>query len=106
MPSKKNRITVYLSQEEYDTILASANRAKLSLSTFSKRVCLGTPVPSLEQQEARMELRRLKGDLGRLGGLFKLCLEENKGPDHELRRLLREIDMRQKELKEVIGTIH
>ena len=106
MPSKKKRITVYLSQEEYDAILASANRAKLSLSTFSKRVCLGTPVPSLEQQEARLELRRLKGDLGRLGGLFKQCLTDNKGPEHELRRLLREIDMRQKELKEVIDTIH
>ena len=105
MPSKKNRITVYLSQEEYDAILASAGRAKLSLSTFSKRVCLGTPVPSLEQQEARLELRRINGDLGRLGGLLKLSLAENKGPDHELRRLLLEIDMRQKELREAIGKI-
>jgi hypothetical protein len=52
-----------------------------------------------------MELRRLKGDLGRLGGLFKPCLTEGKGPDHELRRLLREIDMRQEELKDAIGTI-
>ena len=106
MPSNKKRITVYLSQEEFDTIQASANRAKLSLSTFSKRVCLGTPVPSLVQQEARLELRRFKGDLGRLGGLFKLCLEEHKGPEHELRRLLREIDLRQQELKEVIYKIH
>ena len=105
MPSKKKRITVYLSQEEYEAILASANRAKLSLSTFSKRVCMGSPVPSLEQQEARMELRRFKGDLGRLGGLLKLCLEEYKGPDHDLRRLLREIDMRQQELREAIGKI-
>ena len=104
--AKRNMvIKTYLSQEEHNAIQASARRAGLSLSTFSKRVCLGTPVPSLEQQEARLELRRFKADLGRLGGLFKLCLEEHKGPDHELRRLLREIDMRQQELREAIGKI-
>jgi len=45
------------------------------------------------------------GYMATLGGLFKLCLTENKGAAHELRRLLREIDMRQMELKEIISKI-
>jgi hypothetical protein len=59
----------------------------------------------MEHQRFRLELILLRADLGRLGGLFKLSLAENKGPESELRRLLREIDMRQKELKEVAGKI-
>ena len=63
MPSKKLILRTYLTPEELGEIRASAAKAGLSLSTFSKRVCLGYTVPSLEHQEARLELRRLKGDL-------------------------------------------
>ena len=97
-------IKTYLSPEEYSAILESSRRAGLSLSTFSKRVCLGTPVPSLERLEARLELRRFKGDLGRLGGLLKQALAG--GADKEtVYRLLRELDARQRELAAAIGRI-
>ena len=82
-----------------------AERARLTLSTFMRKVSQGQPVKSLEHHMFRLEIRRLHGDLGRLGGLFKHSLAERQGPDHELRRLLREIDMRQKELREVVGKI-
>ena len=49
MPSKKLRLTVYLSPEEHAAITASASRAGISLSTFAKRVCTGMAVPSLER---------------------------------------------------------
>ena len=82
-----------------------AQRARLTLSTFMRRVSQGQPVKSLEHHMFRLELIRLRADLGRLGGLFKLSLAENKGPDHELRRLLREIDQRQQELRDVASNI-
>lgn len=105
MPSKKLRITVYLTPEEHAEIADSAARAKISLSTFSKRVCLGFPVPSLEQQEARLELRRLKGELGKLGGLVKLALAN--GADRQtVHRLLHELDARQREVQRAVGLIH
>lgn len=47
MPSKKPRITMYLTPEEHAEISASAARARISLSTFAKRVCTGIAVPSL-----------------------------------------------------------
>ncbi len=103
--AKRNMVMkTYLTPEEYNAILASARRAGLSLSTFSKRVCQGTPVPSLEHQEARLELRRIKGDLGRLGGLVKQALAG--GADRQLvHRLLHELDARQRELRDAVARI-
>lgn len=104
MPSKKQIIKTYLTPEEFGEILASADRAGLSLSTFSKRVCLGITVPSLEHQEARLELRRLKGDLGRLGGLLKQALAS--GADRQVvHNLLHELDSRQREVQAAVGRI-
>jgi uncharacterized protein (UPF0128 family) len=107
MPSKKAVLKTYLTPEEYKRIQEHADRAGLSLSTFAKRVCLGQPTPSLEKQHARRDLLRINADLGRLGGLFKLCLSEKDAPTRtmhqEVRRVLREIEARQRELKDAIA---
>jgi hypothetical protein len=51
-----------------------------------------------------MELRRIKGDLGRLGGLVKQALAN--GADRELvHRLLHELDARQRELQAAVARI-
>jgi hypothetical protein len=105
MPTKKKAVTAYLTAEEFENVKTWAERACLTLSTFMRKASQGQPVKSLEPQMYRLEIRRLRGDLGRLGGLFKQYLAEHKGPDHELRRLLREIDMRQTELREIIDKI-
>ena len=105
MPSKKLRITIYLTPEEHTRIATSAKRTCLSLSTFAKRVCLGHEVPSLEHLDFWMDIRRLRGDLGRLGGLLKLALTEEKGPAYELRRLLQEFEKRQQELREALERV-
>lgn len=105
MPSKKLRLTVYLSPEEHAQIAASAARAGISLSTFAKRVCTGVDVPSLEHKQAVLGILKTRADLGRLGGLFKQALVEGKGPEHDLRRLLREIETGQRELKAVMAKI-
>ena len=94
MPSKKQRITVYLGAEEYSRIQESARKAGLSLSTFCQRVCLGTPVPGLEHRQAVKDILKANADLGRLGGLFKLALSSApEGHDQlALQRHLREIE--------------
>ena len=99
MPSKKKRLPVYLTDEEYTEISASAARAGISCSKFARLVCTGTPVPTLEHKQAVQEIIKTRADLGRLGGLLKQALGEGKGPEHELRRLLREIEAGQRELK-------
>ena len=98
MPSRKQRITVYLEPEAFSRIQESAKKAGLSLSTFCKRVCTGIPVPGLEHRQAVKDILKANADLGRLGGLLKLALSEG-GDKIALSRLLREIDMGQTLLK-------
>jgi len=101
MPSKKQRITVYLGPDEYNGIRESAKKAGLSLSAFCQRVCLGIPVPGLEHRQAVRDILKAAADIGRLGGLFKLALSSTpEGHDRlTLQRLLREIEAGQHELK-------
>ena len=107
MPSKKLRLTVYLTPEEHAAITASANRAGVSLSTFAKRVCSGMPVPSLEHALAVKDMLRINADLARLGGLFKLALSEKpEGSDKFiLQKLLRDIEATQRDLQAAIARL-
>ena len=98
MPSKRPRITVYLTPEEHAQISEYATRAGLSLSTFAKRVCTGAAVPTLEHRQAVRDILKANADLGRLGGLLKLALAEG-GDKFALQRLLREIEAGQLQLK-------
>ncbi len=107
MPSKKQTLRCYVTDEEHATISAAAERAGLTRSTYIKRICLGQPTPSLETHRARRDLMKANAEIGRLGGLFKLCLSEKQGPlvalHQEVRRILREIEARQRELKAAIA---
>lgn len=98
MPSKKKRLPVYLTQDEYDQIAASAKRAGISLSKFAKLVCTGIPVPSLEHKQAVQDIIKARADLGRLGGLLKQAIAAG-GDKSTLQRLLREVDTGMRELK-------
>lgn len=104
MPSKKLRLTVRLTPEEHAKISEYAKLAGVSLSTFAKRVCMGTPVPSLEHRQAVRDIIKANADLGRLGGLLKLALAEG-GDKFTLQRLLREIEAGQLQLKNAARNI-
>lgn len=98
MPSKKLRITVYLSTEEHAKISEFAARAGISLSKFAKLVCTGIPVPGLEHKQAVQDIIKARADLGRLGGLLKQAIAAD-GDKITLNRLLREVDAGMRELK-------
>lgn len=109
MPSKKPFMKVYVTPEEYRHVIDQADRHGLSISAFARRVCLGVPLPARDHQQTRRELARINADLGRLGGLFKLWLgdERRAAPEltQQVRRLLREIEVRQRELRAAVGRI-
>lgn len=101
MPSKKSYIKAYLSKEEQAQIAAQARRAGLSVSKFARAVCLGHEVKSVVDEQAIISLIQSKADLGRLGGLLKLHLAspgEGQGWHSELRNLLRQIEIGQREM--------
>ncbi len=95
-------ITAYLTPEEYEAVTASAKRAKLSRSKFLKLVSTGQPVKSLEHVEERLELRKLKGALGSLGGLLKQAIAAEAADRAEVSRLLRQLDDRQRSIQALI----
>lgn len=61
-------------------------------------------MPSMEHLDAILDLRRLKGDLGRAGGLVKQALA-NGADRHTVHRLLSELDARQREIQAAIARI-
>ncbi len=69
-----------------------------------KRASLGQQIKSLEYTRERLELYRIHGDLGRLGGLLKQALA-NGADKQQIYVLLREIDLRQKEMKQAIRSV-
>ena len=98
MPSKKSRLTMYLTPEEHAQISKFAARSGISLSTFAKRICLGMPVPSLQHKQAVQDIIKARADLGRLGGLLKQAIASG-GDKIALQRLLREVDAGMQALK-------
>jgi hypothetical protein len=102
MPSKKIVIKTYLQPEENLRIAASAAQAGLSKSSFVKLVSLGEQVRSLDTQRSIRAMVNINGDLGRLGGLLKLWLTERDNNAVDVRRVLRELEARQRELKQAI----
>ena len=98
MPCRNRKsVKTYLTPEEYAQIKAQADQAGVSVSTFIKRVCLGQELRSRADQQAVLTLIKVNGDLGRLGGLFKMALSEGRHRNFalEFRQLLRKIEQGQ-----------
>lgn len=105
MPSRKMKMSVYLSKEEHQSIVAKATQAGLSCSSFAKAICLGGQVHSLDTHLSIRELARVNGDMGRLGGLLKLWLTERDNNAIDVRKVLRELEVNQRELKQAIKNL-
>lgn len=102
MPSKKNVIKLYVADDEFAQIARQAQQAGLSLSTYGKRVCLGSPVASKLDAMAIRDLIKINADMGRVGGLLKLWLtdpEKRDGYTGSVRPLLNELLA----LKQILG---
>ena len=110
-PDKK-AARVYLSTQDYTAIKASAKKASLSISYCMREVCLGGEVKSFEHEEFKLELIKIRADLGRLGA-FKAALAGSDGIFERLesdfwmfkrdfRNILREIENRQEELRRLV----
>jgi len=72
--SAKAPLKVRVTEEERTQIQKTAQAVRLPLSAYMRNMALGYQPPSLLDQEAIIEAFRIRGDLGRMGGLFKLWL--------------------------------
>lgn len=102
---RRGFVKTFMTKEELETVAAKANDAGLSLSAYMRESALKHKIVSNLDSKRVLELIKLKADQGRLGGLFKLALtQEPKVHPQEIRDLLNEISLIQKQLKDVIDT--
>ncbi len=100
-PTRKNgrhlRVPV-LPSEEHQIKINAAN-AGLSIAEYLRRVSLGYPLHSVIDKEHIIQLSKINADIGRLGGLLKLWLFQDKRVAHfdhaTVKTLLNKISMLQ-----------
>jgi hypothetical protein len=102
-------VKVYCLADERAQLQANAAAARMSMSTYLLNVGLGYGVRGIQDHRYVEDLIRVNGDLGRLGGLFKLWLtnEERTATVGEprIRAVLGKIEATQDELRVVIRAV-
>jgi len=103
-----NHLQVVVDGRERQLIQMRAKEAGLSVSAYLRTLGLGKAVRSVLDQAAVLELTKVNGDQGRLGGLLKLWLVDRPGQgmsEAEVRGLLDRIGELQGRLAEVVGRV-
>jgi hypothetical protein len=102
-------IKVYCLPDERAIIEGNARAAGLSMSTYLLRVGQGYQITGIVDYEQVLELSRINGDLGRLGGLLKLWLTNDERTASfgagTIRALLKRIEATQDEMGAVMKSI-
>jgi hypothetical protein len=103
-----NHLQVVVDAQERQLIQSRARQAGLSVSAYLRTAGLAQPIRSVFDQDAVLQLAKVNGDQGRLGGLLKLWLVDRPGrglSEAEVRRLLDRIGDLQGLLAEVVGRV-
>jgi hypothetical protein len=99
---------VFVTDDERSRIEERAKVAGLSVSAYLRTAGLGHQIKSVLDHAAVVDLAKVNGDQGRLGGLLKLWLVDRpgRGPSEiEIRRLLERIGELQGRLADVVGRV-
>src|SRR6202022_1850860 len=103
---RRRQLRVVVSAGERSRIEERARSAGLSVSAYLRTAGLCHPIRSTFDHAAVMELAKVNGDQGRLGGLLKLWLSDRAGigaPEIEIRLLLERIAELQGRLAHIPG---
>lgn len=103
----RNRpIKVLVSETERKELLARSQKTGLPISTFLRSAGLGLRPKTRLDGKVAMELLKVNGDLGRLGGLLKLLISEKTNVEvSDIRALLEKIDNTMDEIRRKAGSV-
>lgn len=87
---------------EESEIKANAQRAGLTIAEYLRRLGLGYEIRGVIDQNSILELSKINADLGRLGGLLKLWLSQDKRVAHFDAKTIRLLLERIKATKEAM----
>ncbi len=94
----KRHLRVPVEPEEGEIIKDQAEKCGLSISEYLRRIGLGYEPPSIVDNQKVTELAKINGDLGRLGGLLKMWLSDDRRAAHFDKKKINEL------LKDIEGT--
>ena len=98
-------LQVRVRPDEKEHIEKSAALANMSTGAFMRSVSLGVEIRSKIDQQAVIDLAKVAGNQGRLGGILKkiITLAENTSVHpSEIRPTLRKIEIAQEEIRQII----
>ncbi|OCS24159.1 DNA transfer protein, partial [Campylobacter fetus subsp. venerealis cfvB10] len=75
--TKIKRIAIRVSEKEYEILKEKSENYGLTISRFLRDLSLNYPITCIVDQKAAIDMLKIAGDLGRLGGLFKHWLVGN-----------------------------
>ena len=83
-PTRKNgrHLRVPVLPNEESQIKANAANAGLSIAEYLRRISLGYQLQSAIDKDQVIQLAKINADIGRLGGLLKLWLTQDKRVAH------------------------
>lgn len=99
------RITFRLSNDEVKIIDKKAEECAISRSQYIRQTAIGTVPRSQLDKQVIHQLFLLQGDIGRLGGLFKLWLTRNEDIAMHEKLNISELVMEINNLKEAINQL-
>jgi len=110
-PTRKGSTPIYVwvTPDEKSQIEALAQATGHKTSAYLRNIGLGYPLKSILDHKRVEELARINGDLGRLGGLLKLWLTNDRRTaqfgESTIRALLSKIEKTQDEMHEVMRAV-
>ena len=110
-PTRKGSTPIYVwvTPDEKSQIEALAQATGNKTSAYLRNIGLGYPLKSILDHKRVEELAKINGDLGRLGGLLKLWLTNDKRTalfgEPTIRALLSKIESTQDEMHEVMRAV-
>lgn len=104
--NREKSLRVYLNDNDRKIIERRASESNLSVSSYMRKAGLGLKPRSAIDRAAAMELLKLNGDLGRLGGLLKSYLgcEEING-EFNIKEVLIKIDNTMDEIRRKAASV-
>ncbi|WDP90473.1 MAG: hypothetical protein HUN04_12535 [Desulfobacter sp.] len=113
---RKKIIPVRVSDDEKEMILFQANNCSLRPSTYLRRVGLKKRIKSTVDIQFFLDVCKIRGDLGRIGGLLKAWLSPNvndigaheggreylKGNKNEINKILKSLELKILDVEEVV----
>lgn len=117
MPPKKRKakevlrgklLPIRVNESEFEILTKKAEAHGLNTSTYLRNLGMNYPVKSIVDIDAILALLKTNGDLGKLGGLFKLWLVRNgddKDPFSE-QRSYKDIDELVDEIEKIMKVLY